>query len=56
MTPCKNDVLIPVDLTQAKDPQMFVLSFKEITALLLRQGVAITVFLIIIHESFVYVH
>ena len=30
--------------------------FKEMIALLLCQGVAITVLLIIIHESFVYVH
>ena len=35
---------------------MFVWSFKEIIALLLCLGVAITVLLIIINESFVYVH
>ena len=35
---------------------MLVRLFKEIIALSLCQGVAITVLLIIIHESFVYVH
>ena len=45
-----------VDLTQAKGPWMFVWFFNEIIDLLLCQGVALTVFLSIILELFVFVH
>ena len=41
-----------IDLTKVEGPWMCVWSFNEIIALLLCQGVAITVLLIMIHESF----